>query len=155
MTRCRVRVFDAGEYTPLLRRAARTAVKGERLPFPSLVDVALICDLEMREMNRSRRGVDNVTDVLSFPMLTDVRRRRPPFVPDPDTGRVFLGDVLISKNRAKEQAEGYGHSLERELAYLTAHGTLHLLGYDHKTEPEKAVMRQKEEYIMDKMGLFR
>jgi probable rRNA maturation factor len=139
-------------------------VKGERLAFRSLADVSLIGDLEMRELNRSRRGADKTTDVLSFPMLADVRqnavgqgppRRRPSSVPDPDTGRVFLGDVLISGNMAQKQALDYGHSLDRELAYLTVHGILHLLGYRHGTEPEKVLMREREEYIMERMGLFR
>ena len=146
MIKCRVRVYDAKENTPLLRRAARTAVKWERPPFPSLVDVTLVSDADIRELNRLHRGIDKVTDVLSFPM---------PIETDRETGRVFLGDIILSKKRAKKQAEEYGHSLERELAYLTVHGVLHLLGYDHKTEEEKLLMREKEEYIMERMGLFR
>jgi probable rRNA maturation factor len=110
------------------------------------VDVSLVSDAEIRELNRVHRGIDKVTDVLSFPM---------PMETDRETGRVFLGDILLSINRAKKQAEEYGHSLERELAYLTVHGALHLLGYDHMTEAEKAAMREKEEYIMERMGLFR
>jgi probable rRNA maturation factor len=145
----RIRVYDAREYTPLLRRAARLALKSERPPEPCVMDVICITDGEMRELNRMRRGVDHTTDVLSFPM------RDPGDPPDPDTGFLYIGDVLISKKRAEEQAAEYGHSLARELAYLTAHGTLHLLGYDHKREWDRAVMRKKEEAIMERMGLLR
>ena len=141
----RVRVKDAYEYTSLLRRAARTAVKAERLHCRGMVDVTLISDTEIRELNRIHRGIDKVTDVLSFPMPNEV---------DP-TGRVFLGDVLISKKRAEEQAGDYGHSLERELAFLTVHGALHLLGYDHETERERAEMRGREDFIMEKLGVLR
>ena len=149
ITRCRVRVYNAGDYKFLLRRAARAAVKQERLPYPCLMEAVLIPDDEMREINRIQRGADKVTDVLSFPM------RNPGDKPDPDTGRVYIGDVLISEKRAQKQAEEYGHSFERELAYLTAHGALHLLGYDHETEWDRAVMRKKEEAVMEKLGLLR
>ncbi|MDR0325297.1 MAG: rRNA maturation RNase YbeY [Oscillospiraceae bacterium] len=149
MTRCRVRVYDAGDDKALLRRAARLAVKNERLPFPCVMDVILISDREMRELNRMRRGVNKVTDVLSFPMWN------PGDKPDPDTGRVYIGDVLIAKKRAKKQAKEYNHSLERELAYLTAHGALHLLGFDHETDWDRAVMRKKEEAVMERLGLLR
>ena len=149
MTRCRVLVYDAGEYKTLLRRAARLAVKNERLPDPCLMEVSLISDNEMRGLNRMRRGVNRVTDVLSFPM------KNPGDGPDPDTGRVYIGDVLISKKRAKKQAREYGHSVGRELGYLAAHGALHLLGYDHETEWDRAVMRKKEDAVMERLGLPR
>jgi len=110
------------------------------------VDVTLITDAEIQELNRTHRGIDKVTDVLSFPMPAETDRA---------TGRVLLGDVLICENIAQKQAEEYGHSFERELAFLAVHGVLHLLGYDHETEPERAVMREREEYIMERLGLFR
>ncbi|MDR0292648.1 MAG: rRNA maturation RNase YbeY [Oscillospiraceae bacterium] len=149
MTRCRVLVYGAGDYKTLLRRAARAAVKNERLPHPCMMEVVLVPDHEMRSLNRVQRGVDRVTDVLSFPM------KNPGDRPDPDTGRIYIGDVLISKKRAGKQAREYGHSLERELAYLTAHGALHLLGYDHEGEWDRAVMRKKEEAVMEKLRLSR
>jgi probable rRNA maturation factor len=145
MLRCYVRVYDAKECAPLLRRAARTAAKCERSRVPTSIDVALVSDCEIRELNRTHRGIDKVTDVLSFPMSDD---------PAPN-GRRFLGDVLICESAAQKQAEEYGHSFERELAFLTVHGVLHLLGYDHGTESERAVMREREEYIMERLGLFR
>jgi probable rRNA maturation factor len=149
MTRCRVRIYDAGEYKILLRRAARLAVKNERLPDPCVLDIILISDREMQELNHMRRGKNAVTDVLSFPM------RNPGDKPDPDTGRIYLGDILISAKRAGEQALEYGHSLRREIAYLAVHGTLHLLGYSHESEWDRAVMRKKEEAVMERLGLLR
>jgi probable rRNA maturation factor len=144
-----VRVYCAPEYKALLRRAARLAVKNERPPFPCMMEVAIIPDGEMRELNKFQRGKNKVTDVLSFPMRTPVDP------PDPDTGRVYIGDVLISLKRAKKQAKEYGHSVERELAYLAAHGALHLMGYDHQTEWDRAFMRKKEETVMERLGLTR
>ncbi|MCL2003623.1 MAG: rRNA maturation RNase YbeY [Oscillospiraceae bacterium] len=149
MTKCRIRAYDAGEFTPLLRRAARFAVKNERLPDPCVMDISFVSDNEMRGLNRLQRGVNKTTDVLSFPMRTPGDR------PDPDTGRVYIGDVLISVRRAAKQAKEYGHSIERELAYLAAHGTLHLLGYDHELEWDRAVMRKKEDAVMERLGLLR
>ncbi|MDR1668694.1 MAG: rRNA maturation RNase YbeY [Oscillospiraceae bacterium] len=153
MTLCRVRVSAAGddEYAPLLRRAVRVAVKSERFGFPCMADVIMVTDEEIRAVNRERRGVDKVTDVLSFP----ARHPDEIPVPDPDTGRVFLGDILIASERAAAQAYTYQHSEEREIAYLAAHGALHLLGYDHEGEWERAVMRRKEEAVMQKLGLSR
>ncbi len=151
MTRCRVRVIRAGEYATLLRRAVRVAVKNERLGVPCMVDIFLISDEDIRAVNKERRGIDQITDVLSFPAWNP---DEPPF-PDPDTGRFFLGDILVALDRAYRQALSYGHSAEREIAYLAAHGALHLMGYDHEGEWERAVMRRKEEAVMEKLELPR
>jgi probable rRNA maturation factor len=146
-----VRVYHTGEYAPLLRRAARLAVKNERLAYPCVMDVSVISNEEMRNINKKQRGADKTTDVLSFPMWDAGENP----IPEPDTGRVYIGDVLISQKHAEAQAKDYGHSTERELAYLAVHGTLHLLGYDHETEWERAVMRKKEETVMEKLRLVR
>lgn len=151
MTRCRVRVRAAEQYKPLLRICVRTVVKNERLRYPCMIDVFLVSDNDIRTVNKERRGVDKVTDVLSFPVWEAGEEP----IADPDTGRVFLGDVLVAMGRAMSQSRSYGHSMERELGYLAAHGALHLLGYDHETEWDRAVMRQKEESVMDKLGLVR
>lgn len=101
-----------------------------------------------------REGVDRPTDVLSFPMfeLSPGEKPRAEWA-DPDTGKVFLGDMVISLERANEQAEEYGHSLERELCYLTVHSVLHLLGYDHLDEgPMKRQMREKRRKNFDGDG---
>ncbi|MGI6204738.1 MAG: rRNA maturation RNase YbeY [Anaerovoracaceae bacterium] len=102
----------------------------------------------IRRINSEYRGVDSVTDVLSFPQFGSGEEI-------PDGGYVSLGDVVICGRRAAEQAEEYGHSLERELVYLFVHSMCHLLGYDHMEAEEKAAMREAEEDIMRKLGLER
>ena len=151
MTRCRVRARAAVQSVTLLRKCVRLAVKNERLPYPCLTDVFLVSNETIRAANKERRGVDKVTDVLSFPAWDPGGEA----VPDPDTGRVFLGDILIAYGQAMTQARRYKHSAGRELGYLAAHGALHLLGYDHETEWDRAVMRKKEEDVMEKLGLPR
>ena len=104
---------------------------------------------EIHEMNREYRGVDRPTDVLSFPQFEDLEEEIP------EVGEICLGDVVICREKAEEQAEEFGHSFERELVYLFTHSVLHLLGYDHMEEDEKKVMRQREEEIMEHIGLMR
>ena len=106
-------------------------------------------------INLDMRQVDKPTDVLSFPMF-DLTPGEPPdeSFADPETGLIPLGDMVISLEQAAAQAEEYGHSLEHELAYLTVHSVLHLLGYDHLDEGEqKRRMRQREKEIMEKIGI--
>lgn len=104
---------------------------------------------EIHELNREYRGVDRPTDVLSFPQFEDLEEEIP------EVGEICLGDVVICREKAEEQAEEFGHSFERELVYLFTHSVLHLLGYDHMEEDEKKVMRQREEEIMEQIGLMR
>ena len=112
------------------------------------------CDKgEIRTLNKENRNIDSVTDVLSFPAAgvtagEIVKKRNYPFDIDPETNAVFLGSIMICTERAKEQAEEYGHSFEREIYYLAVHGMLHLFGYDHMTDEDKAEMREKEEQIL-------
>ena len=138
-----------------LRKVIRTALAAEGLDFPCEVDVLLTSDEEIHAMNREVRQVDKATDVLSFPAF-DLRPGELPGPEDadPGTGLVPLGDMMISMEHVKAQAKEYGHSNRRELAYLTVHSVLHLLGYDHVDEgPEKARMREREEDILARMGL--
>lgn len=104
---------------------------------------------EIHELNREYRGVDRPTDVLSFPQFEDLEEEIS------EVGEICLGDVVICREKAEEQAEEFGHSFERELVYLFTHSVLHLLGYDHMEEDEKKVMRQREEEIMEQIGLMR
>ena len=104
---------------------------------------------EIHELNREYRGVDRPTDVLAFPQFEDLEEEIP------EVGEICLGDVVICREKAEEQAEEFGHSFERELVYLFTHSVLHLLGYDHMEEDEKKVMRQREEEIMEQIGLMR
>lgn len=126
----------------LLRRVAERALSAEGVHEPVDVSLVVTDDDEIRRLNAAYRGVDRPTDVLSFPQT--VPGDETPFVAAPGQARQ-LGDIVISFPRAREQAEEYGHSLERELSYLTVHGLLHLLGYDHEQEDERRIMREKEE----------
>ena len=112
----------------------------------------------IRRINNEFRNIDKETDVLSFPQLEfDVLGKiRPEYMPVSDMyPNVMLGDVVLSLEKAQCQAEEFGHSFLREVGYLTVHSMLHLFGYDHMTDEDKAVMREKEEDIMGKIGLRR
>ena len=117
------------------------------------VTVTLTDGETIRQINNEHRGIDSETDVLSFP-LWDVRAGEQPFK-NPETDCIMLGDIIISLPRLKEQADEYGHSEKREAAYLCIHGMLHLLGYDHMEEDEKAQMREKEEELLAQLKITR
>ena len=140
-----------------LRRVIRAALEAEGVDVPCEINVLITNDGGIHRINLDMRGVDAPTDVLSFPMF-DLKPGDKPSGEDADpaTGLAPLGDMCISLERAKAQAKEYGHANRRELAYLAVHSTLHLLGYDHLDEgPEKARMREREEYIMKELGLER
>jgi probable rRNA maturation factor len=116
------------------------------------VDITCVDDDEIRRVNKESRNVDNVTDVLSFPTTNRIifpfkKQDYSDFL-NPETKRIMIGEIIVCINKILEQAEEYGHSKERELSYLTVHGLLHLLGYDHIDENDKKIMRQKEEEIL-------
>lgn len=141
----------------LIIRTIRTALDVQGVNVPCEVDVLLTDDAGIHEINLEQRGMDKPTDVLSFPMF-DLTPGTTPTQEDadPETGLVPLGDIVVSVERAKAQAEEYGHSLQRELAYLTVHSILHLLGHDHTDEgPQKALMRGTEEDILSRLGITR
>ena len=112
------------------------------------ISLTLVSLEEIRELNRDYRDVDRETDVLSFPQYEGVEEM-------PEEGELCLGDVVICLDKVKSQAEEFGHSFEREFVYLFAHSLLHLLGYDHMEDDEKAVMRAKEEATMKEINLLR
>lgn len=107
------------------------------------MSIVLTDDAQLHELNREYLGIDAPTDVLSFPASES----------DPETGTPYLGDILISIPRAKQQAEAAGHSVEDEVQLLVVHGTLHLLGHDHATAQEKARMWQAQAEVMSSLGL--
>lgn len=113
----------------------------------------------IRELNREFRNIDKVTDVLSFPAndLAEIMENpnTEDFERDEETGEIALGDIAICVKRAKEQAEEYGHSLKRELCFLTAHGCLHLMGYDHIEEGDEKIMTAQQKKIMETVGIGR
>ena len=115
------------------------------------VDVSIVSDEQIRAINAEHRNIDMVTDMLSFPLGENGE-----YDVDPATGAKMLGDIVISIQRAQKQAEDFGHTLQREVGYLTVHSMLHLLGYDHVNGGlEAARMREKEEEVMLSIGLPR
>ena len=142
-----------------LRRCIEGALKCQGVQVPCEISVLITNNQGIQAINQASRGIDQPTDVLSFPMF----QLTPGVLPedwseyvDPDTGRVPLGDMAISLERALEQAQEFGHGIKRELGYLTVHSVLHLLGYDHLDEgPMKRQMRRQEETIMAQLMLPR
>lgn len=129
-------------------------------PFETSVEVLLTDNDEIHEINLSHREIDRPTDVLSFPMNDypapgDFSEIEDMGTFDPDTGELMLGDIVVSMDKVVSQAEEYGHSKERELAFLIAHSMLHLFGFDHMEEEERKVMEQKQEEILAKKGYTR
>ncbi len=150
-------VPEEGEVCALITRCAEAVLAREDLDFPVFIDVTLVGDEEIRRLNTEYRGKDAVTDVLSFPMY-DFCNGRPqePLEKDPESGRVMLGDMILNYDRAVQQAEAYGHSPARECGYLSVHSVLHLLGYDHeRDEPDRRLMRRREEAALTALGLTR
>ncbi len=144
----------------LIRKAIRTVLEMEGVMLPCEVNVCLTDDAGIHEVNLEMRNVDRPTDVLSFPMFDLTPGEAPTeedeALLDPATGRLPLGDMVISMERVEAQAEEFGHSKRRELAYLVVHSVLHLLGYDHLDEgEEKARMRAREEAVMEELGISR
>ncbi|NCC15140.1 MAG: rRNA maturation RNase YbeY [Clostridia bacterium] len=119
---------------------------------PCEVSVSIVDNEEIRQINKQFRAIDRATDVLSFPLLTFEEGE---LVDCNEKNEVLLGDIIISLERAREQAEEYGHSLKREIAFLTAHSMLHLLGYDHMDEEEEKEMFAKQREILNKAGIPR
>lgn len=123
------------------------------------VEILFVDGEEIRRLNREMRDTDKVTDVLSFPALDGVKGATIKAADHPyeidENGQLLLGSIAICEERAKEQAEEYGHSYNRELHYLIVHGVMHCLGYDHMTDGDKREMREKEEYILGKLGITR
>lgn len=132
----------------LIRRCCNSVLKMEKFQGSVEVSVTMVDNSYIQGLNRQYRNKDVPTDVLSFPMTKDGD-----YELDPDTGAKVLGDIVISMEKVLEQSEVYGHSFRREVAYLVAHGMLHLLGYDHeKGGLEKRCMREKEDQVLDSLG---
>ncbi len=139
----------------LIKNVADTALEYEGFNKKSEISVLFVDNEQIREINNDFRKIDSATDVLSFPMLKFDGTRVIEGVGDSYLGTVVLGDIVISLERAEAQAEEYGHSYEREIGFLVCHSVLHLLGYDHESDDERVVMREKEEAILEKIGLVR
>ena len=135
----------------LVRRAVEATLDYEQYGNPCEVSVTFTDNEGIHKLNQQFRGVDRPTDVLSFPLFDYAGESEEPPV---DELMGMLGDIVLSLEQAKKQAEEYGHSFEREVAFLTVHSTLHLLGYDHETgDEDEADMRRRQSDIMELMGL--
>ena len=137
------------------------ALEAEGCPYEAQVNVILTDDESIRTINRDERGIDNATDVLSFPMafyenpadFNGLEDQDDVF--DPDTGEYVLGDIVISLDHVREQAKAYGHSERRELAFLVVHSMLHLMGYDHMLDSERIRMEEKQEAVLAALHITR
>ncbi len=146
----------------LMQRCADAAQRTEGVSCPLSVFISVVDDEEIRTINREQRSKDASTDVLSFPTVNYPKGKtagqcesllREEY--DPDTDACALGDIVISMDHVRAQAEEYGHSERRECGYLLTHGLFHLMGYDHMTDEDKPVMRAMEEKSLASIGLTR
>lgn len=134
-----------------IRQCCEAALEEEGIKEDAEVSLTFVDNSTIKEMNNEYRQKDSATDVLSFPMSDGEN-----FDTDPETNRIVLGDIVISAERAEEQAKEYGHSLEREMCFLATHSMFHLLGYDHETsEDEEKLMFEKQEKVLKKLGINR
>ena len=153
--------FDnVGLFTrPFIKRVLERALKHLNQPSELLeMSLSIVSPEQIQELNKSFREVDKVTDVLSFPTCDNPTRGAITVVCEdvnPETDLVNIGDIVICLERAKEQAKEYGHSLKRELAFLSLHGLLHLLGYDHIEEDDEKQMIALQKEILDQAGITR
>ena len=133
----------------LLTSAVKASLEVEGVSSPSEVNITFVSDDTIKKINRDFRNINKSTDVLSFPLSEGDE-----YEVNPENGRILLGDVIISVEHALSQASAFGHSFEREMAYLTVHSLFHLMGYDHVDEgEEKRIMRGKEEAALSLIGL--
>lgn len=140
------------ELETVIEKIAVDSLRYEAFPEECEISVSIVDNEEIHQINKQFRGIDRPTDVLSFPQLTFEEGER---MERNEDGEVVLGDIIISLERAREQAEEYGHSLKREIAFLTAHSMLHLLGYDHMTPEEEKEMFAKQKEILELAGIPR
>lgn len=142
------------EYENLINKVVNECFKTEGLDKLKLyISITLTVPEVIKEANKKYRNIDKATDVLSFPMFE--REELETLIKNNYDVEDVLGDLIISIPRVKEQAIEYGHSFERELAYMVVHGFYHLMGYDHMEEDDKKEMRQKEDEVLNKLGITR
>lgn len=149
------------DFNELIEKVIGQALDYEECPYEAEVNVLLTDNPSIHEMNLLNRGIDRSTDVLSFPMndfpepadFDALESCVDAF--HPETGELLLGDIVISYEKAVEQADAYQHSIEREIAFLTAHSMLHLMGYDHESEKERMDMEERQEAILKILNINR
>lgn len=134
----------------------------EKCPYEAQINVLITDSEQIREINKDHRNIDSPTDVLSFPTIEydepgnfSVVEEDETMFFEPDSGELILGDVIINVDRVLSQAEDYGHSIKREFAFLLAHSLFHLCGYDHMESDEALIMEQKQEAVLQNLGITR
>lgn len=152
----------AFDWEELLQKVVMGAMDYEPCPYEAELNILLTGNEEIHRINREYRQIDRPTDVLSFPMIEYPEPGNFDHCEDedqdcfnPETGELVLGDIVISVDKVLEQAEAYGHSVMRELAFLTAHSMFHLFGYDHMEEDERAVMEERQRDLLEQLGITR
>lgn len=145
---------------PLVEKAVEASLATESIRNNLEISLTVVNNHDIQAINLEQRGKDAPTDVLSFPMVhyegaIDVQSAIDGEMADPETGLVYLGDIVISWDKVVEQKEAYGHSVEREFTFLIVHSMLHLLGYDHMTDEEEADMIGRQKLIMEAIGISR
>ena len=146
----------------IVEKVSNAVLDAEKCPYEVQVNVVITDNAGIREMNREAREIDRETDVLSFPNVDfaeegifEIDEDAEADYFDPDTGELMLGDIMISADKVFEQAEEYGHSPRREFAFLVAHSMFHLCGYDHMEEEDAKVMEEKQEAVLQELGITR
>lgn len=148
-------------YEELAKNVINAALDYVKCPYEVQVNLLLTTNEEIHRINQEQRGVDKPTDVLSFPMIEYEKPGKFDFLEsydfyfEPDSGELLLGDIVISKEKVQAQAEEYGHSIEREYAFLIAHSMLHLFGYDHMEEEERIEMEAMQREILENLQILR
>lgn len=149
------------DYNSLSRKVIEICIDYMKCPYETEVSVLVTTNEEIHCVNLQQREIDRPTDVLSFPMIDWLEIGNFDELEDnfecfhPDSGELMLGDIVISAEKVLEQANEYGHSCEREFAFLMVHSMLHLFGYDHMEEAERKSMEQSQSEIMDQLGITR
>lgn len=154
------------DYKDIITKVVDKAIDSENCPYEVELNVILTDNTEIQDINKNYREIDAPTDVLSFPMieynspadfshLEDEEESNVSDCFNPETGELLLGDIIISVEKVMSQAVEYGHSKERELAFLVAHSMMHLFGYDHMEEEERLVMEQKQKKVLDELLILR
>ena len=150
------------EYSQVAKIVADKVLETEEFPYEAEINLVITDNEEIKRVNEEFRDIHAPTDVLSFPMIPfgvpadyDVIEEDINSYVDPDSEEIVLGDIMISAEKVIEQAREYGHSQKREFAFLVAHSMLHLLGYDHMTPEEAAVMEEKQRNVLEILGISR
>lgn len=150
------------QFEDIINEIIEAAITYEKCPYECEISVVITDDEGIHQLNKEARGIDSPTDVLSFPMVDwenpadfDVIDEEDSDIFNPDSGELLLGDIVLNQNRIESQAEEYGHTERRELAFLVAHSMLHLFGYDHMEDDERVEMERRQKEILEGKGYFR